>query len=64
MFEAIRSLRPGQQLAEVMAVAEHQVADDDLAPAIPQRLESQIEREARAWGVHVLRNNVNIQPLR
>ena len=42
-------LRPGQQLAEVTAVAEHQVADDDQAPAIPQRLESQIDRAARAW---------------
>ena len=31
-------LRPGHQLAEVTAVAEHQVADDDQAPAIPQRL--------------------------
>ena len=40
-------LRPGQQLAEVTAVAEHQVADDDQAPAIPQRLESQIDRAAR-----------------
>src|SRR5215813_15072738 len=44
-------LRPGQQLAEVTAVAEHQVADDDQAPAIPQRLESQINRAARAWDV-------------
>src|SRR5512145_3984 len=39
-------LRPGQQLAEVTAVAEHQVADDDQAPAIPQRLESRIDRAA------------------
>ena len=44
--------RWGQQLAEVTAVAEHQVADDDQAPAISQRLESQIDRAARAWGVH------------
>src|SRR5215510_1950860 len=43
-------LRPGQQLAEVMAVAEHQVADDDQAPAIPQRLESQIDRAGPSVG--------------
>src|SRR5262249_44542654 len=57
MFEAIRSLLPGQQLAEVTAVAEHQVADDDQAPAIPHRLESQIDRAARAWGVHAHSKN-------
>ncbi|HSL21254.1 MAG TPA: dihydrofolate reductase family protein, partial [Vicinamibacterales bacterium] len=43
-------LRPGQQLAEVTAVAEHQVADDDQAPAIPSasrvRLIGQPERGA------------------
>jgi len=50
-------LRPGQQLAEVTAVAEHQVADDDQAPAILQRLESQIDRAARAWGVHAHSKN-------
>src|SRR5215831_7134332 len=50
-------LRPGQQLAEVTAVAEHQVADDDQAPAIPQRLESQIDRAARTWGVHAHSKN-------
>ena len=47
----------GQQLSEVTAVAEHQVADDDQAPAIPQRLESQIDRAARAWGVHAHSKN-------
>lgn len=43
-------LRPGQQLAEVTAVAEHQVADNDQAPAIPSasrvRLIGQPERGA------------------
>ena len=43
-------LRPGQQLAEVTAVAERQVADDDQAPAIPSasrvRLIGQPERGA------------------
>ena len=48
MFEAIAP-PPGQQFAEVRAVAEHQVADDEQAPEIPQRLESQIDRAARAW---------------
>src|SRR5262249_10503675 len=43
-------LRPGQQLAEVTAVAEHQVADDDQAPTLPQRLDSQVDLAARAWG--------------
>ena len=35
----------------------YQVADDDQAPAIPQRLESQIDRAARAWGVHAHSKN-------
>lgn len=39
------------------AVAEHQVADDDQAPAIPQRLKSQIDRAARAWGVYARSKN-------
>jgi hypothetical protein len=34
----------------VTAVAEHQVADHDQAPAFPQRLESQIARAARPLG--------------
>jgi hypothetical protein len=50
-------LRPGQKLAEATAVAEHRVADDDQAPAIPQRLESQSDRAARAWGAHAHSKN-------
>ena len=47
----------GKHLADVKAVAEHQVADDDQAPAIPQRPGSRIARAARAWGVHAHTKN-------
>jgi hypothetical protein len=55
---------PGQQLAEVTAIAEHQVADDDQAPAIPQRLDSQTDRAARAWSfMRTPKTNCDIKSL-
>src|SRR5579862_7928390 len=36
--------RVRQQLAEVSPVAEHQVADDDQAPAVAEQLERQVDR--------------------
>ena len=61
MFEAL-PLQTGQQFAEVTAVAEHQVADDDQAPALPQRLDSQklIAQSQRYVHAH-LKTNCNIK---
>jgi len=61
---------PGQQLAEVTAVAEHQVADDDQAPAIPSasrvRLIGQPERGAFMRTKNQLRYEISrssLQPI-
>jgi hypothetical protein len=41
--------RSGQQLAEVAAAAEHQVADDDQAPAIPNASTVKLIGQPERW---------------
>ena len=48
MLEAMPSSDRVQQLAEMAAVAEHDVADDDQAPAVAEHLQRQVDRASRA----------------
>src|ERR1700679_869209 len=41
-----------EQLAEVAAVAEHQIADDEETPVVAQHLQRQIDRASRTKRVH------------
>src|SRR5262245_25022764 len=50
-------LRPGQQLAEVTAVAEHQVADDDQAPTRPSASRVRLIWQPELGGVHAHSKN-------
>jgi len=45
----------------VTAVAGHQVADDDQAPALPQRLESQIGQPERAAFMRTPKGNCDLK---